>query len=730
MKLLGYSSKFSVQPNDSIAFHISSEFATYTARIVRLIHGDDRPGSPGFKSEHVAGTLDGAYAGEVQALHRGSYVHIPYAEGLNLNEDFSAELWIWPTMPDQAKGVLLSQGGEGGFILSLEAGHLTFEAGPHKLALEAKVVARTWYRVTVAFSYTLGSISLVLAPHVVSGSVPGGDVSKPLPYAFGSNGDVVIGAQLDFAAAGRLAPSNIFNGKIDGPKIYRSATAAIDGGDAANLVAAWDFSKGIDTWDITDVSGNGHNGKAINQPMRGATGHNWDGRETSWKHATDQYGAIHFHDDDQGDADWKISLEWTVPEGLRSGVYALHVSPGAGSNGTDDDYIPFFVRPLKGKRSSEIALLMPTFTYMAYGNERILESGGVDPEASYAVQKEDRFIVDNRLLSLYDIHSDGSAVCYSSRLRPILNMRPRVVMQYLAFGKGSPHGLNADLYLTDWLERFGFEYDVLTDEDLHKEGVGLLSGYKAVLIPTHSEYWSLAMIEGAQSYLRDGGRMLHLSGNGMYWVTQLHPASDASIEVRRGGRCVGLSSPEPGEEYLSCTGELGGIWTYRGHAPQTWLGIGSTAETPGLGRPYERQPDSFDPRASFVFEGVGAEELIGDFPNLIQEYGAAGYEIDCADTTLGTSPSALILATAKDFSNDAQVFAERISYMDLLQGRPVSHLVKADMALLDYPNGGAVFAVGSIAWCGALSYNNYENNVSRVTLNVLNYFIASNTDGV
>ncbi|MEK7415467.1 MAG: hypothetical protein AAB263_19345 [Planctomycetota bacterium] len=110
MKLLGYSSKFSVQPNDSLAFHISSEFASYTARIVRLIHGDDRPGSPGFKCEHVASALDGAHAGEVQTLHRGSYVHIPYAEGMNLKEDFSAELWIWPTMPDQAKGVLLSQG--------------------------------------------------------------------------------------------------------------------------------------------------------------------------------------------------------------------------------------------------------------------------------------------------------------------------------------------------------------------------------------------------------------------------------------------------------------------------------------------------------------------------------------------------------------------------------------------------------------------------------------------
>ena len=32
--------------------------------------------------------------------------------------------------------------------------------------------------------------------------------------------------------------------------------------------------------------------------------------------------------------------------------------------------------------------------------------------------------------------------------------------------------------------------------------------------------------------------------------------------------------------------------------------------------------------------------------------------------------------------------------------------------------------VGSIAWCGALSHNGYENNVSRITENVLRRFLA------
>ncbi len=44
------------------------------------------------------------------------------------------------------------------------------------------------------------------------------------------------------------------------------------------------------------------------------------------------------------------------------------------------------------------------------------------------------------------------------------------------------------------------------------------------------------------------------------------------------------------------------------------------------------------------------------------------------------------------------------------------------MVFFEYPNGGAVFSVGSISWFGSLSYNDYDNNVSRITDNVLSTF--------
>ena len=35
-----------------------------------------------------------------------------------------------------------------------------------------------------------------------------------------------------------------------------------------------------------------------------------------------------------------------------------------------------------------------------------------------------------------------------------------------------------------------------------------------------------------------------------------------------------------------------------------------------------------------------------------------------------------------------------------------------------------MFSTGSIAWSAGLSYNNYDNNVSRITANVLRKFAA------
>jgi N,N-dimethylformamidase len=59
------------------------------------------------------------------------------------------------------------------------------------------------------------------------------------------------------------------------------------------------------------------------------------------------------------------------------------------------------------------------------------------------------------------------------------------------------------------------------------------------------------------------------------------------------------------------------------------------------------------------------------------------------------------------------------------QGGTESPKVRADMVFFETPNGGAVFSVGSINWLSSLAWNQFDNNVARVTENVLRRFADS-----
>jgi N,N-dimethylformamidase len=214
-----------------------------------------------------------------------------------------------------------------------------------------------------------------------------------------------------------------------------------------------------------------------------------------------------------------------------------------------------------------------------------------------------------------------------------------------------------------------------------------------------------------------------MGGNGFYWVTPMDP-SGRYIEVRRRDGTEHWQGA-PGEHFHSISGESGGLWRFRGLAPQQFFGVGFTAQGFDRNAPFKRMPGSFDPRVSFIFDGIGANELIGNHPSLVLEFGAAGSELDRADFAIGTSPHTLVLASSFGHSDAYQHVVEQNNTANgANSGGTVNPLVRADMVFLEYPKGGAVFSTSSIAWCGSLSFNNYTNNVSRVTENVLQRFAS------
>jgi N,N-dimethylformamidase len=79
----------------------------------------------------------------------------------------------------------------------------------------------------------------------------------------------------------------------------------------------------------------------------------------------------------------------------------------------------------------------------------------------------------------------------------------------------------------------------------------------------------------------------------------------------------------------------------------------------------------------------------------------------------------VVLATSKGHSDAYQLAVEDILLGAPGQGGTQQPLVRADMVVVPYASGGAVFSVGAITWLGAMAYNNYENDVAVLTGNVL-----------
>ena len=211
-------------------------------------------------------------------------------------------------------------------------------------------------------------------------------------------------------------------------------------------------------------------------------------------------------------------------------------------------------------------------------------------------------------------------------MRPRHRMAPTVV----------PWQFPADLSIIYWLETMGYDYDVITDEDLHQEGLACLEPYNVVINATHAEYYSERMMDATEDYLASGGRLMYLSGNGYYWVVSFRDGDMDVMEVRRLDMGTRAWNAEPGEHYMVSNGERGGLWRGRGRAPQKLLGTGFTSEGMDESKPYRKMPDADDPAASWIFDGVDGD-IIGDEGLGIG--GAAGIEFDRYDLALGTPPA-------------------------------------------------------------------------------------------
>jgi N,N-dimethylformamidase len=741
--LAAYADRLSVRPGETIRFHVANDTGVpVDARIERVVCADANPQGPGIVTEPVSDAVVQLREPAPQSVPRGGHIRTEALPAEALEGSFSVVMRVFPTLlvpGDQCLLSCMDLGAGGGFGFGLDQrGHLFVQIGSNagttqRLRMKKPLAMNQWSlawmsvdrescRLKVGYAALAGGLRPVGDAYVEEAAL---SLSPDLPVS-----------PIMIAALHADEPECHYNGRLEAPALLDGVVTPpavaelVAGRWPARVIAHWDFSQRMSGTRVVDTGPLALHGRTVNSPVRAVRGSLWDGSEMCWRHAPAHYGAIHFHDDDIDDCCWPVCYEWRVPEDTRSRAYALFLQAGDAV-----DNVPFFVVAPKMEhgagRRADVAVLVSTFTYTVYGNH-LRHEWRADPvwrEAWLAQTREWGGYPHNPGehpeygLSTYNDHSDRSGISIASWHRPMFNVR----VGYLTYpypelrASGLRH-LPADSHLLAWLERHDVDFDLVSDMELHSEGATALEGYSTLLTGSHPEYHTRQTLDALTAYRDGGGRFCYLGGNGFYWKVAMSPERDGVIEIRRAEGGIRAWAAEPGEYYNQFDGEYGGLWRRNGRAPQRLAGVGFTAQGNFLGSYYRRTGTASDPRVAWMFDGVQAD-ILGDHG--LSGHGAAGFELDRADTRLGTPEHALVVARSENHPPDAPwvlVPEEALTHITTWPGEPAAELIRADMTFFETPAGGAVFSTGSITFCGSLLTDGDNVDVSRLLLNVINRF--------
>lgn len=733
--IVGYGDQITVRPGETINFQVSTYApGEFRASLVKVINGDSLSGVGRFRVDAVAADFARSYPGGEQKVWPGSYVTFDTASPSGITsskQSFSVVALIKPTLPGKGPQFVASQWDETrktGWAIGIDergegALWVGQGGGKHfKLRTSRFIQPGHWTMLGATFDAAAGEWR-VYDVLLTDPNFPLNSPTDPLHYVFGTrrlaaDWTVAAGTPMRFAAGcgetmanGRPAPFALFNGRIDGVRIAGKALGATD---LIHLAIAtrpeevaqddvrgfWDFAQGIGTLTVHDATKAAWNGRGVNWPQRALKGYHWKA-STDWRREPGEFSAIYFREDDLLDAEWKPSFSYTVPSGLKSGIYAVHLQ-----HGKSEHYVPFFVAPPKGKATAPTAFLIPTTTYLAYSNwTRNFAQLERYPAFHFNADDID-FLMQHPEFGrgLYDQHIDGTLVTRSSWRRPILTVTL----------KGWLHLVNSDSQIVDWLEHENAPYDVITDDLVHKEGKALLARYRTVITGQHPEYQSPEIFKAVEGYMSNGGRFMYLGGNGFQNPAAWREDGVPAIELRRLNETYWTPQNFEGERRFELNGVDNLEWDH------TWLvhnlGVKYAGTTFGSGNTYYKVlPDSKNPRAGFIFANV-TSDIVGDYGTHFG--GAAGDEFDRYDSAAGTPRHALHLA--KSEGTPVPTWAQGARAMEMRHEYDEQNY--ASLVFFETPSGGAVFSVGSMAYIGALNHNTFDNDIARITTNVLRRF--------
>lgn len=456
-----------------------------------------------------------------QPIHPGSYVHIEKRLRGKMKA-ITLECWVRPwdvtklqgvisqEDKDSSEGLALGIGQDGYVGFYLGDGVSPDEAVVHRTKPGA-VVKNKWHHVVATWD---GMRKRVF---VNAKEVGAWDFAGPLLPG------------LHVLRLGAMSQGGIANHFIDGdlamPVIYeralseeeisrRFAQEGLEVAEGKGVLACWPLTEERGER-VRDVVGE-REGRIINHATWMIGGPGFDANVPRFgdydpkKDAKRGHG-LRLASDDLYDCRWEVTHRWPVPADARSGIYVARFEF------TYEDkpriyHCTFIVRRAARRKKAPLLFVCATNTWRAYSATPF----AITPPSLAQVWGTRGIEKDSRGLPAFCFYREHAAGQGTYQLG--LRMPWPAAGPYVLYGGQTQysHLARADRWPQTWLESQGYEYDVISDVDLHRDP-GVLRGYKALMIVGHNEYWSQSMYRGVNSYLRAGGNLLVLSGNTMGW---------------------------------------------------------------------------------------------------------------------------------------------------------------------------------------------------------------------
>ena len=234
-----------------------------------------------------------------------------------------------------------------------------------------------------------------------------------------------------------------------------------------------------------------------------------------------------------------------------------------------------------------------------------------------------------------------------------------------------------------WLEKNNIPYDLISGYELHNNP-DILNHYKAIMLNSHSEYWSKDMFTSLKKFNEMGGAVLNLSGNSIYREVEFY--EDSSLH------CVSLRFADSAEDETKLIGVrfdmrgYGSCNPYKVLKSGHWIFEGTNVKNGDLFGKKNLNHNSGNFKQSFEKDPASSPGMAP-----LKGEGASGWETDKLSKT--APKDFILLAKGTNIRNGG-----------------------AEMVIREKEGNGLVFSASSITFGASLLV---DETCSLIVLNVL-----------